>query len=90
MSKKYVAHRERQTLLNVLSQHPADPWPSSGTWTFRNGARVYGSPMFDQAFASMAKAHGYAGAGAAEAVQQVLQQPTERIPQLVAEMQRLF
>lgn len=91
VSKKYVAERERQHLLNVLLRHPADPWPGSSTWTFRNGARVYGSPMFDEAFAALASAHGYLGEGAADAVQRVLKDPAlQRTSELVADMQRLF
>lgn len=72
-------------------RHPADPWPGSGTWTFRNGARVYGSPMFDEAFAALASTQGYVGEGAVESVQRVLKDPAqERTAELVAEMQRLF
>ena len=43
--------QERDELLALLEKKPDAMWKSGTFWTFRNEAKVYGSPMFDSAWA---------------------------------------
>ena len=43
--------QERDELLAQLEKKPDAMWKSGTFWTFRNEAKVYGSPMFDSAWA---------------------------------------
>ena len=42
---------ERKTLLNHLLKNSSKAWPTTWRWSFRNPAKVYGSPFIDDAIA---------------------------------------
>ena len=43
-------HQEREELLAQLEKRPDSMWKAGTIWSFRNEAKVYGSPMFDSAW----------------------------------------
>ena len=43
------ARSERKTLLAHLEKNPDRSWPTTWRWSFRNPAKVYGSPFIDDA-----------------------------------------
>ena len=46
-----ICLQERDELLTQLESKPDAMWKSGTFWSFRNEAKVYGSPMFDSAWA---------------------------------------
>ncbi|KAK9818057.1 hypothetical protein WJX72_006388 [[Myrmecia] bisecta] len=48
-SGKYLTGGERKALLDMLTRTPFVMWPTSTLWSFKNAAKVYGSPMLDAA-----------------------------------------
>lgn len=42
--------QEREYLLEQIEKRPDSSWRSNSMWTFRNEAKIYGSPMFDAAW----------------------------------------
>lgn len=45
--------QEREELLTQLEKRPESMWKTGTIWSFRNEAKVYGSPMFDSAWAAV-------------------------------------
>ena len=45
----HYARSERKTLLAHLEKNPDRAWPTTWRWSFRNPAKVYGSPFIDDA-----------------------------------------
>jgi hypothetical protein len=43
--------QERQALLDHIEKRPESMWKIGTMWSFRNEAKVYGSPMFDAMWA---------------------------------------
>ena len=41
--------QEREYLLDQIQNNAEVPWRSGSFWTFKNDAKVFGSPMFDAA-----------------------------------------
>lgn len=67
-SGKYAAPGgERSALLKHIAAAPRGPWPSGGSFTFRNAARVFGAPQLDAA------ARPESGGAALEALLEELQ-----------------
>ena len=44
--------RERRILLNHLLNNSSKAWPTTWRWSFRNPAKVYGSPFIDDAIST--------------------------------------
>lgn len=49
--------QERENLLEQLEKRPDSSWRSNSMWTFRNDAKIYGSPMFDAAWSQLKNSH---------------------------------
>ena len=45
--------QEREDLLDQLEQRPDAMWKAGSFWSFRNEAKIYGSPSFDAAWAQV-------------------------------------
>ena len=45
---RYVS-KERKALLSNLEKAPSHMWPTGTIWSFQNSAKIYGSPMLDDA-----------------------------------------
>ena len=45
--------QERNELLEHLDRRPDSMWRTGTQWSFKNEARVYGSPMLDAAWAEL-------------------------------------
>ena len=45
--------QEREELLSQLESRPDTMWKTGTIWSFRNEAKIYGSPMFDSAMAAV-------------------------------------
>eukprot|EP00803_Ostreobium_quekettii_P008883 evm.model.scf_335EXC.9 EVM.evm.TU.scf_335EXC.9 scf_335EXC:53090-63556(+) len=43
------AKKQRAHMINMLQNRPETMWPTGTIWSFKNTAKVYGSPMLDQA-----------------------------------------
>ena len=43
--------QEREYVLEQIQQRPESPWRTNSMWTFKNEAKIFGSPMFDAAWA---------------------------------------
>lgn len=63
--------RERASLLEHLRLRPDAPWKASLSFSFKNEAKAYGSPMCDAAWAEV---HGEDGASGLAAVLEDLQE----------------
>lgn len=46
--RRYVS-KERKALLSNLEKAPSHMWPTGTIWNFQNQAKIYGSPMLDDA-----------------------------------------
>jgi hypothetical protein len=42
-------NKERKELFKALRKNKHQSWPTTTSWSFKNPAKVYGSPMFDDA-----------------------------------------
>lgn len=49
--------QEREYLIEQIEKRPDASWRSNSMWTFRNDAKVYGSPMFDDAWSKAKGGH---------------------------------
>ncbi len=45
--------QDRDQLIDHLEKRPEAMWKIGTVWTFKNEAKVYGSPMFDAVWAGM-------------------------------------
>lgn len=46
-------NKERKELFKALRKNKHQSWPTATSWSFKNPAKVYGSPMFDDALREM-------------------------------------
>ena len=49
--------QEREYLIDQIEKRPDSSWRSNSMWTFRNDAKIYGSPMFDAAWTQLRGGH---------------------------------
>jgi len=49
--------QEQEYLIDQLDKRPDAAWRSNSMWTFRNDAKVYGSPTFDAAWSKLHDTH---------------------------------
>ena len=49
--------QEKEYVIDQLEKRPDAAWRSNSMWTFRNEAKVYGSPSFDAAWSKLYGTH---------------------------------
>ncbi len=72
-----VCLQERDELLTQLESKPDAMWKSGTFWSFRNEAKVYGSPMFDSAWADC---NGLAADPLPQVISQLRAAPVPSVP----------